>query len=66
MYTVQDFLNTLSNAASLIYITINGEPLFKGKQIDFGILEENTEYLGYKVWNLSIFEDKYLWVNIDK
>jgi hypothetical protein len=65
MYTVQDFLNTLSNAGSLIFITINGEMLFKGKQIDFGLLERNSKYMGCKVWRLSIF-DKYLWIDIDK
>ena len=65
MYNVQDFLNTLDNAGSLIYITINGEPIFKGKQIDFGILEENSKYMGCNIWRLSIFEDKYLWIDID-
>lgn len=65
MYNVQDFLNTLDNAGSLIYITINGELLFKGKQIEFGILKENSKYMGRNVWRLSIFEDKYLWIDID-
>ena len=65
MYSLEDFMNTLSNASSLIYITQNGEPIYKGKQIDFGILEENSKYMDYKVWRIDIFEDKYLWVDIE-
>jgi len=65
MYSLQDFMNTLSNAGSLIYITKNGEPIYKGKQIEFGILEENSKYMAYKVWRIDIFEDKYLWADIE-
>lgn len=64
MYSLQDFMNTLSNAGSLINITINGQSIFKGKQIEFGLLEENSKYMGYKVWSIEIFDDKYLSVDI--
>ncbi len=66
MYNLQDFMNTLSNAGTLIYITTNGEEIFKGEQIEFSFLEENNKYFGYKVWRIDIFEDKYLWVDINK
>ena len=64
MYSLQDFMNTLINAGSLVYITQNGEPIYKGKQLEFGILEKNSKYMDYKVWRIDIFEDKYLWVDI--
>jgi hypothetical protein len=66
MYTLQDFLNTLSHAGVLIRITINGTILFQGKQIEFGVLLTSIEYMNYKVWSLEIFDDKYLEVNISK
>jgi len=65
MYSLQDFMNTLSNAGSLIYITRNGEPIYKGKQIEFGILQQNSKHMDRNVWRIDIFEDKYLWVDID-
>jgi len=64
MYSLQDFMNTLSNAGSLIYITKDGEPLFKGKQLDFSILEASSEYMDCKVWRIGIVEAKYLWADI--
>jgi len=65
MYSLQDFMNTLNNAGSLIYITHNGEYLYKGKQLEFCILEENSKYMDYKVWRIDIFENEYLWVDVE-
>jgi hypothetical protein len=65
MYSLQNFMNTLDNAGILIYITHNGENIFKGKQIEFGMLEENSQYMGRNVWRIDIYEEKYLWVDID-
>jgi len=33
MYTLQDFLNTLENAGTLILVTMNGNEVYRGKQI---------------------------------
>jgi len=66
MYTLQDFLNTLTHAGSLIYITNNGNYLYKGKHIEILEIDDFEKYYGYHVWRIDIYEDKYLWVNISK
>lgn len=66
MYTLQDFLNTLNNAGTLIRVTMNGNEVYKGKQIGISDLHCFDEFSGYHVWRLDIFEEKYLWVDLSK
>lgn len=66
MYTLQDFLNTLENAGTLIRMTMNGNEVYKGKQIGISDLHCFNEFCGYLIWRLAIYEGKYLWVDVSK